>query len=124
MRDPTYDSSVLTGYATSLYALARSVVVGSTVTFAAVTAGAIYGAITAAEFFRVVSPHPSLFWAYATVPLAAVIGYRRGVAKAFALRLDAQRTLWFVEIERELRRMTVGDRPEGSGEILSGITAH
>jgi hypothetical protein len=90
----TYDPNIIATYAKELYRRANSV------TFFYAFLGLIFGFAVGFAFFFLDSLIPNYF----TAAFGCWIGYTAGMAKSFALRLEAQQALCQLQIELNTRR--------------------
>jgi hypothetical protein len=89
----TYDRSVIQQFAERLYAQARTVIVVWTIL------GVIAGLIAGATVADAVNTEQVLAFAVVGALLFALIGFKLGQGRAFALRLQAQMALCQTQIE-------------------------
>ena len=97
----TYDSKLIYAFADRLYQQAQRIVVSYTLGWGLM--GALLGGSAGALLNQGQGPVVGLGLVAAV--LFAVVGYTQGQAKAFVLRLEAQRALCLVAIEENTRKV-------------------
>lgn len=102
MKNISYDSSVIQEYASIMYAQAARIIRSETIKFAFL--GLIFfivlGAFLSTKFN--VGSTSILIIGVLGVLGGGYYGYQQGLLKSFELKLEAQRALCFVEIERNI----------------------
>jgi len=106
----TYDPQILRKFAERLYRQAEWMTARCTgLGFAGGLAGSMI-----VGWLRPALPPGLLLW---LIPVGMVLGYVYGRDRGFYLRLEAQRTLWFVQVEENTRPQLKSAATNPQGEV-------